>query len=68
MLCTLNISFAVSRACFLVAGTGNQRKNKSDKKDNSKLFHTGYYLIFFHKSKLFILNTIFVPKIKTKNN
>jgi hypothetical protein len=49
MLGMLNISLAVSRAGFLVAGTGNQSNNKSNHYDNSKLFHTRYNFNSFTK-------------------
>jgi hypothetical protein len=46
MFCLLGISFAVSRAAFPVAGADYQHGNKSDEKDNSKLFHTVLIISF----------------------
>jgi hypothetical protein len=62
----VHISFGVRRTCLLVAGTDNQYQNKSNNKKKSNFFHTTYLIIITYKNRLFILKTIFVPKIILK--
>jgi hypothetical protein len=56
------MTFGISRAFLLIARADNNRSNKSNKKYNSNLFHIDS-IILMYKNRLFILKTMFMPKI-----
>jgi hypothetical protein len=65
LFCTdisLGVPFGISRTFLLIAGTDNNRSDKSNKKYNSKLFHNSL-IILIYKNSLFIVKTMFMPKI-----
>ena len=67
--CLLSIgpgmSFGISRTILLIAWTDNYSSNKCNEKYNCNLFHI-YSIILLYKNILFILKTIFMPKIIIK--
>jgi hypothetical protein len=54
--------FGISRTFLLIARADDNRSDKSNKKYNSKLFHNSL-IILMYKNSLFIVKTMFIPKI-----